>query len=277
MLRRNLTLFLAVLFLTPALAAQELKKQFWEAARKGDAETITALLEKGVDVNTPFRYSATALSFACDRGHVEVVKVLLEHGADVNVKDSFYGATPLTWALSPPSNPPTMENHMKIVRLLLEHGAEGVDRVLLAGVRRGSPELVEVALEKGGLSTDTLTTALQTAEENNRTEIAQKLRQAGAEPPPPVNPEVLRQITGTYRNSTGAELVFAAHDGQLRGGPSAERQSTLVPVDEVTFRPQRGRGVSFRFKLEGGVAISVTLRSGRDEVLYKRTENGVKE
>ena len=67
----------------------------WEAARKGDAPTVGTLLDEGVDVNTKYRYGATALSYACDRGNIEVVKVLLAHGADVNVEDTFYHATPL--------------------------------------------------------------------------------------------------------------------------------------------------------------------------------------
>ena len=58
----------------------------WEAARKGDAAAVKTLLDAGVDVNTPFRYGATALSYACDRGHLEVVRVLLERGADANVE-----------------------------------------------------------------------------------------------------------------------------------------------------------------------------------------------
>ena len=71
------------------------------SARKGDAAAVRRLLDAGVDPNTRFRYDATALSYACDRGHVEVVRLLLERGAEVNVKDTFYGATPLSWAISP--------------------------------------------------------------------------------------------------------------------------------------------------------------------------------
>ena len=58
-------------------------EQFQDAARKGDAATVNKLLDEGVDVNTKFRYNATALFYACDHGHLEVVKVLLDHGADM--------------------------------------------------------------------------------------------------------------------------------------------------------------------------------------------------
>src|SRR5438128_11965871 len=83
---------------TPAPTKTE---QFQDAARKGDAAAVKALLDEGVDVNTKFRYNATALFYACDHGHLEVVKVLLDHGADLNVKDTFYSFTPLMLAVSP--------------------------------------------------------------------------------------------------------------------------------------------------------------------------------
>src|SRR5258708_10410717 len=76
-------------------------EQLQEAARKGDAATVKKLLDQGVDVNTKFRYNATALFYACDHGHLEVVKVLLDHGADMSGKDTFYGFTPLMLATGP--------------------------------------------------------------------------------------------------------------------------------------------------------------------------------
>ena len=74
-------------------------EQLQDAARKGDAAAVKKLLDEGVDVNTKFRYNATALFYACDHGHLEVVKVLLDHGADMSIKDTFYGFTPLMLAI----------------------------------------------------------------------------------------------------------------------------------------------------------------------------------
>ena len=69
------TLLLAVLFFQlPAFAQnskQELNDQLWEAARSGDAAAVTALLDKGADVNARFRYGTTALFKAAERGHIE--------------------------------------------------------------------------------------------------------------------------------------------------------------------------------------------------------------
>ena len=72
-----------------------------EAARKGDAAAVKKLLDEGVDVNTKFRYGATACRSPAIADTSTSSKLLLDRGADVNVKDTFYNATPLTWAVSP--------------------------------------------------------------------------------------------------------------------------------------------------------------------------------
>jgi uncharacterized protein len=121
-----------------------------DAARKGDAAAVTKLLDEGVDVNTKFRYERTALSFAADRGHVEVVKVLLAHKADVTIKDTFYNATALTWAINPAME--RKPQHTEVVRLLLDHGgysAEALNAALQAATRAKLTDVVAL-LEKAG-------------------------------------------------------------------------------------------------------------------------------
>jgi ankyrin repeat protein len=121
-----------------------------EAARKGDAAAVKKLLDDGVDVNTKFRYNRTALSFAADRGHVDVVKVLVDRGADPNVKDTFYGATPLAWAVSPAMD--RTPQHTEVVRLLLAHGGIPADALsdALAAATRNKLDDVVALLEKAG-------------------------------------------------------------------------------------------------------------------------------
>ena len=120
------------------------------AARKGDAAIVKKLLDEGVDVNTKYRYGATVLSYACDRGHVDVVKLLIERGADVHVKDTFYNATPLTWAVTPAMG--RKPQHVEVVRLLLAKGgyeAETLSNALEAAQRAEQPEMVAL-LEGAG-------------------------------------------------------------------------------------------------------------------------------
>ena len=97
---------------SPIISLDDAVEELFTAARKGDAAAVEALLQKGVDVNAKWRYDQTALFPACDRGHIEVVKVLLAHGATIDVHDSFYHATPMSWAFE--------HGHADIVKLLVE-------------------------------------------------------------------------------------------------------------------------------------------------------------
>ncbi len=133
-----------------APAATDKADALSEAARKGDAAAVKKLLDEGVDVNAKFRYNRTALSFAADRGHAGVVTVLLDRGAAVNVKDTFYGATELSWAVSPAMD--RTPQHTTVVRLLLEHrgySADALSDALDAATRQKLPDVVAL-LEKAG-------------------------------------------------------------------------------------------------------------------------------
>jgi ankyrin repeat protein len=141
---RSFVLLLVPLAVLAQNSKQELNDQLWEATRKGDVVAVTALLDKGADVNAKFRYGTTALFKAAERGHVEVVKILLDRGADVSVKDTFYGATAMTWALS--------NKHIEVVGALLEKEPARAGEVLMTGAREGNTELVRLALDKGGLN-----------------------------------------------------------------------------------------------------------------------------
>jgi ankyrin repeat protein len=179
---------------------KELNDQLFEAARKGDATAVAALLDKGADVNAKFRYGATALFKAAERGNTEVVKVLLARGADVSVKDTFYGATAMTWALD--------NDHLEVVRALLEKSGDSAGEVLMNGVREGKAPIVSLALERGGLKADTLTAALASAMagDNKNDEIVALLKKAGALPPLEVDAATLQTYVGKYKGDPGPEI-----------------------------------------------------------------------
>src|ERR1043166_8054367 len=146
---------------TATPSKQELNDQLFEAVRKGDVAAATSALDRGADVNAKFRYGSTALFKAAERGNAEITKLLLDRGADVKVKDTFYGATAMSWALD--------GKHVQVVRLLLEKNTDEIEDVLLTGVRETNPELVKVALDRGGLQPESLTVALvsSSADEKN--------------------------------------------------------------------------------------------------------------
>jgi hypothetical protein len=209
------------------------------AARSGDAAEVRRLLDDGLSVDTPLRYNTTALHPACDRGHVEVVKLLLTRGAKTEVTDSFYGSTPLVWALSPAMGPFT-DRHLDIVRLLLAKGAKGREWVLSTGASRSDAGLVRAALEEGMPGPYDLALALAQAKGD---EVAALLKAAGAKPLPEasfvVEPAQLEAYAGEYAGEArrGIRRLRLEVDGKhlVLRADSAEVAAPLGALDARTF------------------------------------------
>jgi hypothetical protein len=234
------------------------------AARKGDAAAVTKLLDEGVDVNSKFRYGTTALSFAADHGHLEVVKVLVARGADVNVKDTFYNATPLTWAVMPAMT--RKPDHAAIVGVLLKAGASGKEQALMTSIAAGQAPTVKVILDAGGLSAETLADALEAAERGKRTGIVPLLTAAGAKPRPELKLDDahLARYAGTYRNPSGSELVIAAAAGRLtlaagRTGIGPPQPIPLAARSETAFVGVDAPGVRINFTIEDGKVTAMSI------------------
>jgi hypothetical protein len=242
-----------------------------EAVRKGDAAAVKTLLDQGVDVNTKYRYDRTALSFACDRGNVEIVKLLLDRGADVNAKDTFYGATPLTWAASPAMG--RKPQHAEIVGLLLKHGAQGKDDALISAVSEHDAATTSVILDHGGLSPDALADALESAKKNNHADLVAQLEKAGAKPRVEfaIEPAALARYAGTYRSASGTELALTVVDGHLTSGPEG-RRFTLVARDATRFGAPGMPGFALTFHLEEDGVTSVAVGQGPNPTIFTRVE-----
>src|SRR5687767_1438927 len=206
-----LTISLA-LAATVALAQdpkQQLNDQLYEAVRRGDAASVTALLDKGADVNAKFRYGATALFKAAERGNLDIVKLLLARGADATVRDTFYNAKAMTWALGDNIN-------VDLVGALLEKDPTSVEDVLMTGVNNGNVALVDVALARGGAEPETLTVALASAlGDKDKAAIAESLKKAGAKPPLELDAATLQSYVGRYKQEQGSELTISIKDVRL--------------------------------------------------------------
>lgn len=268
-LTRTAMLALLTLALAATAAArqdpkQALNDQLYEAARKGDAAEVKAVLDKGADVNAKFRYGATALFKAAERGNTEVVKVLIERGADVTVHDTFYGSTALSWALQ--------KGHNDIVVAILAKSAEEAGDVLLTGVDSGNTELISAALATGKVPAETLTAALFSASsDEKKAAIVEMLKKAGAQPPPAIDAGVLASYAGKYRGDPGPEITMEVKDGKLvgtgGGGPL-----NLMALDQTTFRPVEFGGLTFTFKVEGGKVTGLDLKQGERTTALKRVD-----
>jgi hypothetical protein len=246
----------------------ELNDKFWEAVRQGDLALVTSLLDQGADVNAKFRYGATALFKAAERGHTEIVKLLLARGADVTVKDTFYKATAMTWALD--------NDHVETVRALLEKDSDSVSDVLMTGVREGKDAYVEMALARGGVKPATLTTALAAASnDKDKTAIAERLRKAGAQPPPEIDAATLQSYVGRYKSEQGSEIAITVRDGKLFATPANQGPLAMMPIDKTTFRPVAFDGLTLSFTMTADKP-GFTLKQGPTNTVYKKVEESGK-
>ena len=268
-IRQTILLIFALLLLTPPAFAQgskqELNDQMWEAVRQGDAATVKALLDKGADVNARFRYGATALFKAAEKGNAEIVKLLLDRGADATVKDTFYQANAMTWALD--------HSHVEVVRLILEKDPESVDDVLMTGVREGNTALAEIALAKGTAKTETLTAALAAAmNDKDKTALVAMLKKAGAVPPPEIDAATLQSYVGASKSEQGTTVTVTSTDGRLSAAFPGQPPIAFSAIDKVTFRPTAFDGITVTMKVEGGRTTAFTLKNGANTTVFKRVE-----
>src|SRR5690349_19792378 len=118
-----------------------------EAAQRGDAAAVRALLEAGgVDVDAPSRDGTPPLHWAVRVGDRDSVERLLAAGADVNAANR-YGVRPLNVALE--------AGAVALTQRLLEAGADPAARdragetPLMVAARTGDPALARALLEHG--------------------------------------------------------------------------------------------------------------------------------
>jgi hypothetical protein len=268
---RSPIVFIFFIFITLAspLLAGTREDELLRAVRAGDLAAVKALLDQGVPVDTKFRYDRTALSFATDRGNAEIVKLLLERGADAGAKDSFYHMTPLGSA--------SYKGHVEVVKLLLARQPASAGEVLLSAVRQKSVPLLEAALETGKLSAYDLSYSLEAAEKETATDVAARLKKAGAVPPPAANVTVdaptLARYAGRYRGDESKdEFTLGVNEGALTatfGG----RTFKLGAFDARRFKHLEATGVTLEMELEGERVVGAKVKEIGSEEHYTRVED----
>ena len=250
-------------FQTATPSKQELNDQLYEAVRKGDVAAVKSALDRGADVNAKFRYGTTALFKAAERGNAEITKMLLDRGADSKVKDTFYGATAMSWAIG--------GKHVQVVRLLLEKNTDEIEDVLLSGVRETNTDLVKAALDRGGLQASSLTAALavSSADEKNAA-ITEMLKKAGAKDPVQVDAATLQSYAGKYKGDPGPEATITVKDGKLFVGGFTRDLQPLFAMDNTTFRPVNFGGITLTFNVEAGKVTGMAFKQGDNTTQMKR-------
>jgi len=95
----------------------------WEAVRRGRANVVRLLLERGADPNHVWPMGATLLHLAANTGNREIVQILIEAGMDINAPDND-GRTPLHVTVSGFAITKFGFRHNDVLTLLVEHGAD---------------------------------------------------------------------------------------------------------------------------------------------------------
>jgi ankyrin repeat protein len=111
-----------------------------DAAMRGDAETVRALVKRGEDVNAAHGDGMTALHWAAERGNPEIVRVLITAGATVDPRTRNAGYTPLHLA--------SRGGHAEVVGLLLEARSDPAART-----ESGSATALHLAAASGSAAT----------------------------------------------------------------------------------------------------------------------------
>lgn len=117
-----------------------------EAARRGDATAMRALLKARADVNATSPDGTTALHWAASRNDVEAVNLLIRAGADVK-KANRYGVTPLLLACET-GGPETVQALLKAGASANESLPEG-ETALMIAARSDKPEVLKVLVASG--------------------------------------------------------------------------------------------------------------------------------
>jgi outer membrane protein assembly factor BamB len=267
-MRTRLAALLATLALTSGTFAASLPdprvEALFEAARQGDVATVTRLLDAGLDVNAKGRYDTTALFFAADKGQLAVVDLLLARGAAVDVHDTFYKATPLSWAVQ--------RDHADIARRLVEKGAAEPEQALELAVKKRDEALARAVLARGPLSAPDRVQSLAEARKAGAAGIVALLEKSEPKPEPEVavGSDALQPLAGEYAGEGEAKVKVEVKDDKVVVHTPGGAALTLVPLGENRFRAKDKAETWIQFGGRGGNIEWTSLQEGAVQSFFRR-------
>ena len=139
------TLLLAIVLLS-GLAASAADLRLVTAAKNGDRDTVTSLLQQKLDVNAPEADGTTALHWAVRSDDLDLADRLIKAGANVKTANR-YGITPLYLA-GVNGSAPMIERLLKAGASANEVTTEG-ETALMTAARTGNVPAAKVLLANG--------------------------------------------------------------------------------------------------------------------------------
>jgi uncharacterized protein len=232
-----------------------------EAAKKGDAKTLRALVQNG-DVNAAEADGTTALHWAAHRENVEAVDLLLRAGANAKVANR-YGVTPLSVAAT--------GGNAAIIERLIAAGADpnatmpGGETPLMTAARTGRPDAIRVLIVHGAdvNAREAIRgqTALMWAAAEGNAAAIRALIEGGA--------DVNARATGLVAKGAPPQSGGAARQGQADTGTNRYVNAASRRIDRLSpllFAARKGHIEAVRVLLELGAEINDRAPDGSGPV-----------
>lgn len=226
-----------------------------DAAQRGDAATVRALLTEKADVNASQPDGATALHWIVRADDLDTADVLIHAGAKVSTANR-KGITPLDLAC--------INGSATMIRKLLDAGADpnathpDGQTPLMIAARTGGPEALRILLDRGAAvnAQEKIAeqTALMFAVTENHPEAVRLLLDRGAD----VNARTTRIETPP------------ATTGNLQGIGRAQNREKPVPQGAMTpllYAARDGRTEIARMLLAAGAKVNETEANGQSPLL----------
>ncbi|MGA2739023.1 MAG: ankyrin repeat domain-containing protein [Bryobacteraceae bacterium] len=249
-----------LLFATAAaLFAWDVNEDLLNAARQGNLDTVKALIEKGAPIEAKTPYGQTPLYLAAMSGHEAVVQFLLDKGANTDVTDTFYKASMLDFVLE--------RKHYAVAKMIIAKGNGSPDKLLKEVADQA--DLVQLVLEKGKPSQAALDSVYEGALADNKKDVADLLKKAGAhEPAPPivVDAKVLESYVGTFKtDAIPLDIKVFVKEGKLY--LQATGQSEFAPKPKS---PTQFVMAAYNLEVEFDSANTFTLKQGGQTFKFKK-------
>jgi hypothetical protein len=250
-----------VLATAVALVAWDANDDLLNAARKGDLDTVKALIEKGAPVEAKTPYGQTPLYLAAMSGHEAVVQFLLDKGAKTDVTDTFYKASILDFVLE--------RKHYAVAKTIIAKGNGNADEQLKAVADAGQADLVQAVLDKGKPGQSALDSAYEAALAKNKKDVAELLKKAGAhEPAPPVvlDAKVLESYVGTFKTEAiPLDIKVFVKEGKLYLQATGQPEFAPKPKSPTVFVM-----AAYNLEVEFDSANTFTLKQGGQTFKFKK-------
>lgn len=244
---KKLTFFLMFLIFFIKEGYCGINDELIDAARRGDANAVKKLIQKGADVNAKNNPSGTALIFAALNGHTEIVDILIKNGAEVNARNKI-GSTALHSA--------AYYGHTEVVKILIENGADVNAKYKNGGTAlhsasfNGHIEVVKLLI-RNGIDINSKNKNGKTAFEIAKNGEIKKLllnpesvlaKRRDSEPPPDL------RLSVQFSEPSGNNILDGDEKGTLLITVENIGKGTAYDVSTVVEAEKRVKGLSWQNK-----------------------------